>query len=71
MQPTLLTSRANPRYKDLQARLRPSGLRRTHTLLLGAKLMEAWAEAPEATRARLPSRSPNCSTPSIALPRRR
>lgn len=51
--PPILTSRANPRYKDLLARLRPTGLRRTHTLLLGAKLMEAWLEAPEATRARL------------------
>ena len=38
-----LTSKANPRFKDLQARLRPSGARREATLLLGEKLIEAWA----------------------------
>ncbi|MDR3683193.1 MAG: RNA methyltransferase [Geothrix sp.] len=41
----LLTSKANPRFKDLQARLRQGGPRRGATLLLGAKLIEAWAEA--------------------------
>lgn len=40
-----LTSKANPRFKDLLARLRPSGARREATLLLGGKLIEAWAEA--------------------------
>lgn len=40
-----LTSKANPRFKDLLARLRPGGARRGATLLLGAKLIEAWAEA--------------------------
>lgn len=38
----LITSRANPRFKDLLARLRPSGKARTHTLLAGEKLIEAW-----------------------------
>ncbi|MDE3033467.1 MAG: RNA methyltransferase [Acidobacteriota bacterium] len=40
----LLASKANPRFKALLARLRPSGARRTETLLLGGKLIEAWAE---------------------------
>ena len=40
-----LTSKANPRFKELQARLRPSGAKREATLLLGDKLIEAWAEA--------------------------
>lgn len=39
-----LTSKANPRFKALQARLRPSGARREATLLLGEKLIEAWAD---------------------------
>jgi TrmH family RNA methyltransferase len=41
----LLTSKANPRFKALQARLKPNGHHRAATLLLGAKLIEAWAEA--------------------------
>lgn len=41
----LLTSKANPRFKALQARLKAGGLRRESTLLLGEKLIEAWAEA--------------------------
>ena len=40
-----LTSKANPRFRDLQARLRPGGAKRTQTLLLGAKLIEAWHAA--------------------------
>ncbi len=44
-----LTSKANPRFKDLQARLRPSGVRRGATLLLGEKLIEAWAEVRQKT----------------------
>lgn len=40
-----LTSKANPRFKDLLVRLRPGGARRQASLLLGAKLIEAWAEA--------------------------
>ena len=39
-----ITSRANPRFKALKAELSPTGPRRTRTLLLGAKLIEAWAE---------------------------
>lgn len=42
--PSPLTSKANPRFKALLARLRPSGTRREATLLLGGKLIEAWAE---------------------------
>lgn len=41
----LLTSKANPRFKALQARLKAGGPRRETTLLLGGKLIEAWAEA--------------------------
>ena len=41
----LLTSKANPRFKDLQSRLRQGGCRREATLLLGEKLIQAWAEA--------------------------
>jgi TrmH family RNA methyltransferase len=40
-----LTSKANPRFKALQQRLRPGGQRREATLLLGEKLIEAWLEA--------------------------
>lgn len=43
--PLLLTSRANPRFKALRAQAALGGNRRTHTLLLGEKLIEAWAEA--------------------------
>jgi len=43
--PPTLTSKANPRFKELQDRLRPGGARRSATLLLGEKLIGAWAEA--------------------------
>lgn len=42
MAPTL-TSKANPRFKSLLARLRAGGVRREATVLLGEKLVEAWA----------------------------
>ncbi len=41
----LLTSKANPHFRSLQDRLKVGGPRRATTLLLGAKLIEAWAEA--------------------------
>jgi TrmH family RNA methyltransferase len=41
----LLTSKANPRFRALQDRLKAGGRRRDTTLLLGGKLIEAWAEA--------------------------
>lgn len=41
----LLTSKANPRFRALQTRLKAGGLQRQCTLLLGEKLIEAWAEA--------------------------
>jgi TrmH family RNA methyltransferase len=47
--PPILTSKANPRFKALLARLRPSGARREATLLLGEKLIEAWAAARQTT----------------------
>jgi RNA methyltransferase, TrmH family len=40
-----ITSRANPRFKSLRALVAPGGMKRTHTLLLGEKLIEAWVEA--------------------------
>ncbi len=45
----LLTSKANPRFRALQAHLKAGGLRREATLLLGEKLIEAWAEARQTT----------------------
>jgi TrmH family RNA methyltransferase len=45
----LLTSKANPRFRALQARLKATGHRREATLLLGEKLIEAWAEARQTT----------------------
>lgn len=45
-------SRANPRFKTLKAELAAPGLRRVRTMLLGAKLIEAWAEAPHQDRLR-------------------
>ena len=48
----ILTSKANPRFRDLQARLRPGGSHRSATLLLGEKLIEAWAEARQTTAAK-------------------
>ncbi len=42
--PPLLTSKANPRFKSLRAQLAAPGLKRTHTLLLGTKLIQAWIE---------------------------
>ncbi len=44
-----VTSKANPRYKALMARLRPGGARREATLLLGEKLIEVWAEVRQTT----------------------
>ena len=50
---SLITSRANPRFKSLRALLAPGGARRSHALLLGAKLIDAWAQArPRAGAAR-------------------
>lgn len=43
-QPLLLTSRTNPRFKSLKAQISIGGLRRTHTLLLGSKLIQTWFE---------------------------
>jgi TrmH family RNA methyltransferase len=40
----LLTSKANPRFQSLQDRLKAGGQRREATLLLGAKLIEAWVD---------------------------
>ena len=40
----LVTSKANPRFRDLRDRLKAGGARRGATLLLGEKLIEAWAD---------------------------
>jgi len=42
---TLITSRANPRFKGLRSLLAAPGPRRSHALLLGGKLIGAWAQA--------------------------
>lgn len=46
----LITSRANPRFKALRGLAGQGGAKRTHAFLLGSKLIEAWAGAPEAAR---------------------
>jgi len=46
----VITSRANPRFKAFRSLALAGGAGRTHTLLLGAKLIEAWAAAPQAGR---------------------
>ena len=40
----ILTSKANPRFKSLRETLNSGGGKRSRTLLLGEKLIEAWAE---------------------------
>ncbi|MBI4913597.1 MAG: RNA methyltransferase [Acidobacteria bacterium] len=40
-----LTSKANPRFRALREEVRPSGPKRRTTLLLGTKLIEAWASS--------------------------
>ena len=45
-----ITSKANPRFKDLLASLRLTGAARSHTLLIGEKLIETWRGAPHARR---------------------
>ncbi len=44
-----ITSRANPRFKALKAELALSAGRRDRTLVMGAKLIEAWFEAVRAS----------------------
>ena len=48
-----INSRANPRFKALKALLAAGGARRSHTLLLGEKLVLAWSQAPADCRDRL------------------
>ncbi|MDR3671955.1 MAG: RNA methyltransferase [Holophaga sp.] len=48
-----ISSRANPRFKSLKALLATGGQRRSHTLLLGEKLILAWSQAAAACRDRL------------------
>ena len=45
----MITSRANPRFKAIKSLVSPSGAKRTHTLLLGEKLIEAWADVAKTT----------------------
>lgn len=49
----VFTSAANPRLKALRDEVRGAGRHRTHTLLLGAKLVEAWMGARAGAGARL------------------
>jgi RNA methyltransferase, TrmH family len=39
-----ITSRANPRFKSLHSLVTLGGARRTHALMLGEKLIEAWVK---------------------------
>ena len=48
-----ISSRANPRFKSLRALLAVGGQRRTHTLLLGEKLILAWSQCEANCRDRL------------------
>ena len=48
-----ISSRANPRFKSLRALLAAGGQRRSHTLLLGEKLILAWSQAAPGCRDRL------------------
>ena len=50
---SLITSRANPRFKALRSLVAAGGAPRTHTLLLGQKLIDAWAQAVHGAGARL------------------
>ena len=45
-----ITSKANPRFKDLLASLRATGPSRVRTLVAGEKLIETWRAAPHAGR---------------------
>ena len=52
---SLITSRANPRFKALRSMLATGGARRSHALLSGSKLIGAWwqaGRAPGAARLR-------------------
>lgn len=51
--PFLITSNANPRFRALRESLLDSGPNRTHTLLGGLKLIEAWQTARSGAGARL------------------
>jgi TrmH family RNA methyltransferase len=48
-----ISSRANPRFKALKALLAEGGQRRSHALLLGEKLIQAWSQAAAGCRDRL------------------
>ena len=47
-----ISSRANPRFKVLRSLAAPAGRRRSHTLLLGEKLILALTQAAEGVRSR-------------------
>lgn len=48
--PDRITSRSNPWFKELKRLLLANGTRRTHTLLLGSKVISAWTRSPEQAR---------------------
>jgi TrmH family RNA methyltransferase len=48
--PDRITSRSNPWLKELKRLLLGNGARRTHTLLLGSKVISAWTRSPEQAR---------------------
>jgi len=48
-EPILLTSKSNPRFKQMRVAISASGTKRTHTVLLGEKLILDWLETKAAT----------------------
>jgi len=70
----LITSRANPKFKALRAQVHAGGAGRGHTLLLGAKLIEAWHGAPASGRLapiswlRLEGATPHLLEGALGLP---
>ncbi|MBK8726968.1 MAG: RNA methyltransferase [Holophagaceae bacterium] len=48
--PDRITSRSNPWFKELKGLLLANGTKRTHTLLVGSKVISAWTRSPEQAR---------------------
>jgi TrmH family RNA methyltransferase len=48
--PDRITSRSNPWFKELKRLLLARGAKRSHTLLLGSKVIAAWTRSPQQAR---------------------